>query len=464
MGVLLVAAQRRVRRHRPAVGKVAVRVRPADVVDPAQLFRDRFGTEIIRPHRVDEAQRPALLACAIIGQNQDQRVVANAGRVEKRDQPRQMLIGMVEHAGESRLQPREDALFVDGVLIPCLHAVIACGQPGFRRHDPHRLLPRHPLLALDVPAMGEHRVIALDDVHRRLVRRVAGAERHPGQPWDIGLVGGVIGYEADRLVDQVGREVIAVRIRPRCIDVGVVRDKLRCELISFGIEKTIEAIKTAPQRPAVERPGGAAFGQWGDVPFADHVIAIAVRPQHFRQRARLARDLAAISGVAAVEIGEAADTDRMMVAPGEQRRARRRTHRGGVKARIAQAFGREPVDGRRPDRRAVAAEIGKSDIVEQHDENVRRALRRFWRLRPPRLRFSHRLPDRAAERLCVACRHAFLRFLDVIAVDPPVRRGSWQHAAPRALPKIIIRIIIMVTWNGDASSGCSDRPNPTFPA
>ncbi len=125
MGVLLVAAQRRVRRHRPAMRKIAVRVRPADVVDPAQLFRHRLGTEIIRPHRVDESERPALLAGAIVGQHQDQRVVADAGLVEKRDQPRQMLVGMVEHAGERRLQPREHAPFVGTVLVPRLHAVIA---------------------------------------------------------------------------------------------------------------------------------------------------------------------------------------------------------------------------------------------------------------------------------------------------------------------------------------------------
>ena len=299
MGVLLVAAQRRVRRHRPAVRKVAVRVRPADIVDPAQLFRDRFGTEIVRPHRVDKAERPALLAGAVVGQDEDQRVVAHAGRVEKADQPRQMLVGMVEHAGEGRLQPREDALFVGAVLVPCLHAVIARGQPGFRRHDPHRLLPRHPLLALDVPAMGEHRVVALDDVDRRLVRRVAGAEREPGQPRDIGPVGDVIGDEADRLVDQIGRQVIAVRIDAGRIDMGVVGHEFGRELVGLGIEEAVEAIEAAAERPAVERPGGAAFGQRRDVPFADHVVAIAVRPQHLGQRARLARDLAAIAGIAA---------------------------------------------------------------------------------------------------------------------------------------------------------------------
>src|SRR5581483_12044212 len=65
MGVLLVAAQRRVRRHRPAVREIAVRVGPADVVDAADFFRDRLGAEIEWAHRVDEAERTALLARAI---------------------------------------------------------------------------------------------------------------------------------------------------------------------------------------------------------------------------------------------------------------------------------------------------------------------------------------------------------------------------------------------------------------
>ena len=87
-------------------------VRPADVVDPPQLFRDRLGPEIIRPHRIDEAERPAFLAGAVVGHHEDKRVVEDAGLVEERDQPRQMPVGMIEHAGERRLQPREHALLV----------------------------------------------------------------------------------------------------------------------------------------------------------------------------------------------------------------------------------------------------------------------------------------------------------------------------------------------------------------
>ena len=115
MGVLLVAAQRRVGGHRPAMREIGVGVRPADVVDARHLLRHRLGTEIVRAHGVDEAERPAFLARAVVGQHEDQRVVAHAGRFEERDQPRQMPVGMIEHAGEGRLQPCEHAPLVGAV-------------------------------------------------------------------------------------------------------------------------------------------------------------------------------------------------------------------------------------------------------------------------------------------------------------------------------------------------------------
>src|SRR6202043_897879 len=42
MGVLLVAAQRRVGGHRPAQREVGMRVRPADIVDARDLLLDRL--------------------------------------------------------------------------------------------------------------------------------------------------------------------------------------------------------------------------------------------------------------------------------------------------------------------------------------------------------------------------------------------------------------------------------------
>ncbi len=66
VGILLVAAERGVRRHRPAEREIGMRVRPADIVDPRDLLLKRLGSLVVRPHRVDEAVHHAFLARAIV--------------------------------------------------------------------------------------------------------------------------------------------------------------------------------------------------------------------------------------------------------------------------------------------------------------------------------------------------------------------------------------------------------------
>ena len=218
------------------------------------------------------------------------------------------------------------------------------------------------------------------------MRRVTCAEGDPGQPRLVGPRRDVLGDEADRLIDQILGEVIAALIRARQRDARIVAHQLGRILIRLGIHEAVVAIEAAPERPAVEWSGRPRLGQRRDVPFAEHVVAIAVRPQHLGNGAGLARDLAAIARIAAVEIGKAADADGMVIAPGQQGRARRRAHRRGVEARIAQSARCDPVDGRRRNRRAIAAEIGEADVVEQHDQDIGRALRRTRRCRPERRR------------------------------------------------------------------------------
>ena len=113
------------------------------------------------------------------------------------------------------------------------------------------------LVALVVPAVGEHRVVLGDQVGRRLVRRMAGAERHPGQPRRLGVVGDMVGEIADRLVDEVGGQVIAGREGARRIDRRVVAHQLGRVLVGLGIDEAVEAIEAAAERPAVERAGRA---------------------------------------------------------------------------------------------------------------------------------------------------------------------------------------------------------------
>ena len=122
-----------------------------------------------------------------------------------------------------------------------------------------------------------------------------------------------------------------------------------------------------------------------------------MRAQHLGERPGLPGDLAAIAGKTAVEIREAPDSDRVVVAPGQQRGARGRTHRRCVEAGIAQAVRGETVDRRRFDRRSVATEVRKADIIEKHDQNIRRACRRRNVLRPPGARLVDGRVDVAAK-------------------------------------------------------------------
>jgi hypothetical protein len=179
MRVKLVAPERRVRRHRPAERVVAVRVGPADRVDPRQLFGHRLAPQVARPGQIDPAEKPALLTGAIVRQHQDQRAVALARLFEKADEPRQMLVGMVEHCRIGRLQAGKEPPLVGRMLGPGFHALVARRQHGRLGHDPHCLLPRKAAVALGVPPALEQRVVAADQVGWRLVRRVARAERQP---------------------------------------------------------------------------------------------------------------------------------------------------------------------------------------------------------------------------------------------------------------------------------------------
>ena len=245
---------------------------------------------------------------------------------------------------------------------------------------------------------------------------MAGAQRHPGEPRDLGPVAGMVGEIADRLVDQVGRQVIARRERAGRLDRRVVAHQFGRVLVGLGIHEAVVAIEAAAERPAVERAGRARLGERRHVPLAQHVVAIAVRAQHLGDGARLLRDLAAIAGIARIEIGEAADAHRMMVAAGQQRGARGRAHRRRMEAGVAQAALGDRIHGRGRDRRAVAAEVGEADIVEQDDKDVRaRLFGALGHVRPIRLGLAHRLPD-------------LLRSWAAIAFPPFAGSSSMRHA------------------------------------
>src|ERR1700730_887832 len=144
-----------------------------------------------------------------------------------------------------------------------------------------------------------------DEIARRLMRRVTGAEGEPCQPRLVRSAGDMLRDEADRLIDPIFGEMVAGLVAARWRDAGIVAHQLRRVLVGLRIHEAVIAVEATPERPAVERTGGARFRQWRDVPLAEHVVAIAMRAQHLGNGSRAVRNLAAIAGIAAVEIGKA---------------------------------------------------------------------------------------------------------------------------------------------------------------
>ena len=274
------------------------------------------------------------------------------------------------------------------------HVRVALGQDGARGHDAELDLAGQALVAGGVPALGEHGLVAVDDVDRGLVGRMAGAEGDPRQPRLVGHAGQVVLQEPDRAVGDVGAEVVAVLERARGVDVVVVVHQLGRVLVGLGVEEAVVAVEAPLQGPAVVGPGRAGLGQRRHVPLAGGVAAVAVGGEQLGERARLAGDLAPVAGVPGVEVRQAADPGVVVVATGEQRRPGGRAHRGGVEARVAQAAGGQAVDGGRGDLGAVAAEVAEPDVVEDHDEDVGTASGHgLDRGRPVRLRVRDRRAD-----------------------------------------------------------------------
>src|SRR6187551_3005637 len=90
-----------------------------------------------------------------------------------------------------------------------------------------------------------------------------------------------------------------------------------------------------------------------------------------------------------------------MVAPGQDRAARRRAERSRVHVGVAQTIVREAVDDRGLDQATETRQLPESDVVEDEHQYVRCPFGRTRRRRPGRARLVTRAPDDTGERLAV---------------------------------------------------------------
>ena len=106
---------------------------------------------------------------------------------------------------------------------------------------------------------------------------------------------------------------------------------------------------------------------------------ITVLLQNFADGGALRTDDGIIAREARGHLADDAEADRVVVAAGDQRRARRRAERGGVELRVAQPRLGDAIHGRRRDDAAKGARHAVALIVGHDEQHVRRAFGRHHR-------------------------------------------------------------------------------------
>ena len=107
MRVLLVAFQRCVARHGPALWIMGVGQRTAHFIDQLQIQLHVFRNLVEVQRLIERAGQTAFLACSVVRNDDQQSIFQELVIFEKRNQPSDVLIAMRQKSGENFLQPRK---------------------------------------------------------------------------------------------------------------------------------------------------------------------------------------------------------------------------------------------------------------------------------------------------------------------------------------------------------------------
>ena len=204
------------------------------------------------------------------------------------------------------------------------------------------------------------------------MRRVRRARREVHEERLVGHERLLLAHPLDRLVGHVLGEVVALLRRRLGLDRRRALVDGRVVLVRLAADEAVEVLEAAAAgRPGVERAHRARLPDRHLVALAELRRRVAVQQQRLRQRRAGVGTDRAVAGRRGGELGDDAHPDRVVVAPGQQRRPRRRAERRRVEAVVLQAVPGQPLGRRRRARPAERARRGEADVVEQDDEHVR---------------------------------------------------------------------------------------------
>src|SRR5206468_9932778 len=157
----------------------------------------------------------------------------------------------------------------------------------------------------------------------------------------------------------------------------VVLRKERIELTVFSAEKSPEIVEAERVWPSIKRAGRPLLRIRCKMPFADRRSVVTVGLKNLRDGSCARRPIRAVARPTADQLGDRAESYRMMIPTRKQGRARGRTKRSYVKSIVTKSLRRQFVQRRRGDGASEGGRIAEAGIVKQHQQNVRRIRRSF---------------------------------------------------------------------------------------
>ena len=316
-------------------------------------------------------------------------------------EPPDLVVGLFEETREDLGLTRKQTALVFRQRFPRLQVLGSLAQLRVSRNDTQLLLTLDGFLANLIPALVELAFVLVGPFLRHVVRRMHRAGRVVHEEGLVRRHRLLRLDPVDRLVRHVDGEVIVLHLRRIDLLHAVIDE--RVPLVGLAANESVELVEPLVRGPAIERTRDAGLPGGGFVPLAECTGAVAVEPQHLRQRGHAVRNLPGVAGEGRGGLHDRAGIGRMMVPSGFQRDSRRRTQRGGVEIVEAQAACCELIEGRRADRTTERTGSTEADVVDQHDDHIRCAFRcldlesRWW-LRFSRIQFAVRRTFRLRDR------------------------------------------------------------------
>ena len=204
----------------------------------------------------------------------------------------------------------------------------------------------------------------------------------------VQVIDGVVGHSGDQVPSRLPHEGINLRR---------VAEQVRLPLVRVAADEPVEVIEALPDRPILERSNLAGREGRHVVVLAEPRGGVAVFLEDSADGRLVLGDDAVVARESRGLFGYHAEAGRVMVAPGDQRGARRRAERGGVDVVVAQAVFREAIHRRRRDDAAERAGYAKAGVIRHDEENVGSLFGRDDAWRPPGFGMEGILLDHTAE-------------------------------------------------------------------